>query len=65
MFISIIFFVIIAVICMFAVVYAKARNVKQKHIADAEKRGDLQEANRLKDMSEDEAADEFDDEMQN
>ncbi len=63
MFISIIFFIVVTVICVFAVVYAKARKVRQKHIDEAEKRGDMQEVKRLKNMSDDEAADEFEDEL--
>ncbi len=67
MFISIIFFIVVIVICMFAVVYAKARKVRQKHIDEhideAEKRGDIQGVERLKNMSDDEAADEFEDEL--
>jgi len=63
MFSFIIFFIIIAVICVFAVVYARAKKVRQKHIDEAEKRGDVQEVKRLKDMSDDEAADEFEDEL--
>lgn len=63
MFISIIFLVIVAVIFMFAFAYTKARKVKEKHIQEAEKRGDLQEAKRLKNMSDDQAADEFEDEL--
>ena len=63
MFSFIIIFIVIAVICVFAVVYARAKKVKQKHIDEAEKRGDVQEVKRLKDMSDDEAADEFEDEL--
>ncbi len=63
MFISIIFFVIVAVICLFAVIYARAKKVKQKHLEEAEKRGDIKEVERLKNMSDDEAADEFEDEL--
>ena len=48
---------------MFAVIYAKAKNVRQKHIDEAEKRGDMQEVKRLRNMSADEAADEFEDEL--
>lgn len=63
MFISIVFLIIVAVICAFAVIYARARKVRKKHIDEAEKRGDAQEVKRLKDMSDDEAADEFEDEL--
>ena len=63
MFSLIIFFIVIAVICVFAVVYARAKKVRQEHIDEAEKRGDVQEVKRLKDMSDDEAADEFEDEL--
>lgn len=63
MFISFIFFIIIVVICIFAVIYTRAGKVKQKHIEEAEKRGDMQEVKRLKDMSDDQAADEFEDEL--
>lgn len=56
-------FIIVAVICIFAVIYTRARKVKQKHIEEAEKRGDIQEVERLKNMSDDEAADEFEDEL--
>ncbi|MFH1401487.1 MAG: hypothetical protein ABIG40_00795 [Parcubacteria group bacterium] len=64
MFIFIIFFIIIvAVVGMFAGVYARARKVRQKHVDEAEKRGDMKEAKRFKNMSEDEIADEFEDEL--
>jgi hypothetical protein len=63
MFISIVFLIIIAIIFAFAAVYARAGKVKQKHIQEAEKRGDMQEARRLKDMSDDQAGDEFEDEL--
>jgi len=63
MFVSIIFLIIIGIICFFAVVYARARKVKQKHIEEAEKRGDTKEAERLRKMSDDEAADEFENEL--
>jgi len=63
MFSLIIFFIVAAVICVFAVIYARAGKVRQKHIAEAEKRRDIKEAKRLSDMSDDEAADEFEDEL--
>ena len=63
MFISVIFFIVIAVIFIFAVAYARAGKVKTKHIKEAEKRGDIEEIQRLKNMSDDEAADEFEDEL--
>jgi hypothetical protein len=55
--------IIIGVIFMFAFIYAKARKIKEKHIKEAEKHGDLREAERLKNMSDDRAADEFEDEL--
>lgn len=63
MFVSIIFLIIIALIFMFVAVWNKARNIKQKHILDAEKRGDIKEVERLKNLSDDQAADEFEDEL--
>jgi len=63
MFSFIIFFIIVAVICIFAVIYAGAKKVRQKHIDEAEKRGDIKEVERLKNMSDDEAAEEFEDEL--
>jgi len=63
MFSLIIFFIVIAVICVFAVIYTRARKVRQKHITEAKKRGDIKEVKRLSDMSDDEAADEFEDEL--
>ena len=37
--------------------------MRQKHIDEAEKRGDIKEVERLKNMSDDEAAEEFEDEL--
>lgn len=61
--ISIIFFIIIIFVFMFFAIYARARKVKEKHIKEAEKRGDTEEVKRLKNMSDDQAADEFEDEL--
>lgn len=63
MVISIVFLVIVAMILMLAFAYSKAKEIKEKHIKEAEKRGDTKEAERLKNMSADEAADEFEDEL--
>ncbi|HRY63268.1 MAG TPA: hypothetical protein P5267_01515 [Patescibacteria group bacterium] len=64
MFISIVFLIaIIAIVCIIAAVYAKAKKVKEKHIEAARKRGDTQEVKRLEEMSVDEAADEFEEEL--
>ncbi len=64
MFISIIFFIIIViVIYIFVPIYAKAKKIKEKHIEEARKRGDLDEVKRLENMSDDQAALEFEDEL--
>jgi uncharacterized protein YpmB len=61
--IIIIIFIVVAAIFIFAGIYARAKKVKQKHIDEAEKRGDMEEVKRLKDMSDDQAAQEFKDEL--
>ena len=64
MFISIIFFIIIViVIYIFVPIYAKAKKIKEKNIEETRKRGDLDEVKRLENMSDDQAALEFEDEL--
>lgn len=54
---------IIVVACFFVFIYSKTRKLKERLIKEAENRGDKKEAERLRKMTDDEIAGEFEEEL--